>query len=208
MSLSNVQIRTRIAELRVRLVSERNVTQEEEEELLREIETLRNALRMSSEGVVVTAAAEPTDAVRHRTGAPVHEAMPAGSERRRAKRYEVAVPFQFTILALPDDERLITALREAPKGKKLDDSVRDVAGSADISVSGMRFYASLPIPEGTLIMLEVPASPGSPRRVRMKGEVMWCRKAGENRWEAAVVFRGLDAVTERWLTELRATWSD
>lgn len=203
-------MRNRIAELRARLMSGSRISPEEEQELLREIETLRASLRLAEGGSPSPDPAEfreTTSSRRERRSGPSHEAVPSAENRRKAERYRITVPFHFTILALPDDERLSEALDSTPSGKHLDDRVSDTAQSADLSVGGMRLTCSLPLPEGTLILLEIPYSAASARKVRAKAEVKWSRRREGENWEVAVVFTGLDPVTERWLTELRAAWS-
>ena len=196
--------RLRIAELRNKLMNDRALSRSEEEQLLREIEELRSHLRPGRSG---GSDEDGTGRTRERSSGPRHAARALPSDRRRHERYDVEVPFRFTVLALPPDDRLATPVRgPAASRRRVDEFTADVAQSTDVSEGGMRFEAEIPIPEESIVLLEVPTHGKGPKTLRMKAEIVWHRPAGEGRWETAARFVGLDKVTREWLTHLRVTF--
>jgi len=206
MSRSLAATRLRIAELRFKLMGDRSLTRIEEEHLLKEIEELRSQLRGARGGSREPAAEKPDVDDLRKKGAQ-HAARALPSDRRRHERFDVEVPFRFTVLALPTDERLISAAHAHAKGgKRVDEFTADLAHSRDFSEGGMRFEAEVPIPEGSIVLLEVPSHGKGPKTLRMKAEIVWHRPANEGAWETAARFVGLDRVTREWLTHLRVTF--
>jgi len=103
-------------------------------------------------------------------------APPSGRERRRDPRFALSVGLGYKVRRLPPPNKMVSLLNTLRGGK-----------TENVSRSGMSITSSQLLLPGTILEVNVPASPatkGGKRRAR----VIWVRELAPNTYQAGIRF--------------------